>query len=143
MNTCGLYSHVSLLIGNNGFAIADEDQVTPGQLSPQQDAAISLPASLFQIITDREDVGIFFALYNTSTLFPVNGGRNRSDSVQRKVGSYILATTVGLGLNFQNLTENVTIVFRQIVRVCMHAYIRIHHADIYGRFWCLYYSLQH
>ena len=92
----------------------------PGQLFPQQDAAISLPASLFQTITDREDVGIFFALYNSSTMFPVNGGRNSGDPRRREVGSRILATTVGPGLNFQNLTKNITIVFRQIVRECKH-----------------------
>ena len=86
----------------------------PGQLSPQQDAAISLPASLFQTITDREDVGIFFALYNTSTLFPVNGGINRNASRRREVGSRVLAATVGPGLNFPNLAENVTIVLRLI-----------------------------
>ena len=85
----------------------------PGQLAPQQDAAISLPASLFQTITDREDVGIFFALYNVSTLFPVNGGRNRSEP-RREVGSRVLAATVGPGLNFPNLIDNVTIVLRLV-----------------------------
>ena len=84
----------------------------PGQLSPQQDAAISLPASLFQTITDREDVGIFFALYNSSTLFPVDRGRDRDAPRRREVGSRVLAATVGPGLDFQNLTENITIVLR-------------------------------
>ena len=86
----------------------------PGQLSPQQDAAISLPASLFQNISNREDVGIFFALYNTSTLLPVNGGINRNASRQREVGSRILAAIVGPGLNFSNLVENITIVLQLI-----------------------------
>ena len=98
-----------------------------GQLAPQQDAAISLPASLFQTITDREDVGIFFALYNVSTLFPVNGGRNRNEPRRREVGSHVLAATVGPGLNFQNLMENVTIVLRQItdsVSIYHHMYIQ-------------------
>ena len=100
-------------IGNDEFAIDDGDEVMPGRLSSQQDAAISLPASLFQNIADREDVGIFFALYNTSTLFPVNGGRNRGDTRRREVGSRVLAATVGPDLTFQNLTENVTIVLRR------------------------------
>ena len=86
----------------------------PGQLSPQQDAAISLPASLFRTITDREDVGIFFALYNSSALFPVNGGINHNASRQTEVGSRVLAATVGPGLNFPNLAENVTIVLRLV-----------------------------
>ena len=84
-----------------------------GQLSSQQDAAISLPASLFQNITDRKDVGIFFALYNTSSLFPINRGRNRGDPRRTEVGSRVLAATVGPDLNFQNLTENITIVLRR------------------------------
>ena len=100
------------IIGNNEFETNDGDEVLPGQLSPQQDAAISLPASLFQTITDREDVGIFFALYNSSTLFPVDGGKNRNESRRREVGSRVLAATVGPGLDFQNLMENVTIVLR-------------------------------
>jgi hypothetical protein len=86
----------------------------PGRLPSEQDAAISLPASLFQTITDREDVGITFALYSSSTLFPVDGGRNSNASRRREVASRVLAATVGPGLNFQNLTENVTIVLRQI-----------------------------
>ena len=82
----------------------------PGQLSAEHEAAISLPASLFQTITDREDVGMFFALYNASTLLPVNGGRNRNAPRRRGVGSHILAAIVGPGLNFSNLVEDVTIV---------------------------------
>ena len=119
-------SHCTV-IGNNEFDIGDEGEVMPGQLAPQQDAAISLPASLFQTITDREDVGIFFALYNVSTLFPVNGGRNRNEPRRREVGSRVLAATVGPGLNFQNLMENVTIVLRQItdsVSIYHHMYVQ-------------------
>lgn len=100
----------------NEHTIDDEDQVMPGQLSPQQDAAISLPASMFETITDREEVGIFFAYYDTPTLFPVTGQGdvNTNAPKQSKVGSGVLAATVGPGLNFQNLTENVTIVLRLI-----------------------------
>ena len=86
----------------------------PGELPMDQTAAISLPASLFQTITDREDVGIFFALYNASTLLPVNGGSSRNAPRQTEVGSHILATIVGPGLNFSSLSENVTIVFELI-----------------------------
>ena len=86
----------------------------PGQLSPRQDAAISLPASLFESITDREDVGIFFAFYDTPTLFPVNGGSNRDEPRQTEVGSRVLAATVGPGLNFLSLLDNVTIVLRLV-----------------------------
>lgn len=83
-------------------------------LSPEQDAAISLPASLFQNIVDREDVGLFFALYDTSILFPINGEDNISRDAPRRleVGSRIVAATVGPDLHFQNLEENVTIVLR-------------------------------
>lgn len=86
----------------------------PGQLLPEQTAAISLPGSLFQQIDNRTNIGVFFALYNSSVLFPVNGGGNIDSSFPRRtaVGSRVLAATVGPGLVFQNLTEPVTIVFR-------------------------------
>ena len=81
----------------------------PGQLSQDQVAAISLPGSLFQSINDSGDnVGLFFAHYNTPTLFPIDGG-------SAEVGSCVLAATVGgPDLLFQDLVENVTIVFRLV-----------------------------
>ena len=84
----------------------------PGQLTSQQTAAINLPASLFAIINDRANVGVFFALYNTSILFPVNGGRNRTQPMRSEVVTDVLAATVGPGIVFQNLEENVTVVLR-------------------------------
>ena len=94
----------------------NENEVTPGELQPQQDAAISLPNSLFQMISDRTNVGVFFALYDTPTLFPVDGGSNiNSDATrQTEVGSRVLAATVGPGINFQNLDDPVVIVLRLI-----------------------------
>lgn len=88
--------------------------MNPSQFSLEHEAAISLPASLFQTITDREDVGIFFAVYNTSTLLPVDGGVNRNAPRRTEVGSYILAAIVGPGLDFSNLMDDVTIVFELI-----------------------------
>ena len=86
----------------------------PGQLLPQQDAAINLPGTLFGMIGDRTNVGVFFALYNSSVLFPVNGGRdfNSNNPVRTEVGSRVLAATVGPGINFQNLQDPVIIVLR-------------------------------
>ena len=107
----------SLHAGNNKHTIDDGDQVIPGHLSPQQDGAISLPASMFKTITDQEEVGIFFAYYDTLTLFPVTGQKDVNTDAQKQskiIGSGVLAATVGPGLNFQNLTENVTIVLRLI-----------------------------
>ena len=85
-----------------------------GELPPQQNAAIRLPASLFKMITDRDNVSVFFALYDTPVLFPVNGGNSISSdgSVQTEVGSSVLAATVGPDINFQNLAEPITIVLR-------------------------------
>ena len=86
------------------------DRVIPDLLPQDQDAAISLPGSLFQIINDTGDnVGLFFAHYDTSTLFPVD-----RESVE--VGSRVLAATVGPGLSFPDLMENVTIVFRLVTK---------------------------
>ena len=93
--------------------LGSEDQVEAGQLPAQQNAAISLPASLFEQIEDRPNVGVFFAFYETPTLFPVGGESDRPTLPgQTAVGSDIIAATVGPGINFQNLDEPVTIVLR-------------------------------
>ena len=93
--------------------LASGDQVEPGQLPAQFDAAISLPASLFGRIDDRLNVGVFFAFYEISNLFPV-AGESGGSSLPRQtvVGSDIIAAAVGPGLNFQNLDEPVTILHR-------------------------------
>ena len=99
--------------GDNDLLLGPGDQVEPGELSPELDAAISLPASLFQQINDRLNVGIFFAHYEIPNLFPVAGERDGSSLPrQTVVGSDIIAATVGPGLNFQNLDEPVTILLR-------------------------------
>ena len=68
-------------------------------------AAVNLPASLFQSITNRTVVGMFFAVYNTGTLFPTKNATT-------VVGSPVLGVAVGPGLNFSNLTEPVRILLR-------------------------------
>ena len=89
------------------------DIVEPGELSSQLNAAVGLPASLFQQINDRPNVGILFAFYESSSLFSIAGETNSSDSpIRTVVGSQVLAATVGSGINFQNLNEAVMIIFR-------------------------------
>lgn len=84
-----------------------------GELHPTQDAAVNLPASLFQRIENRTMIGIFFALYNAPTLFPINSERS-VHSDEADVGSPVLSITVGPGLNFVKLEHNITIVLRLI-----------------------------
>ena len=86
------------------------DIVEPGELSSQLNAAVGLPASLFKRIKDRPNIGVFFAFYESPSLFPVAGGTNSSR--RNVVGSQVLAATVGSGINFRNLSETVTILFR-------------------------------
>ena len=102
-------------VGNDSeVTSATGDTVETGVLSSQLNVAVGLPASLFQRIGNRTNIGIFFAFYESSSLFPVHGGTvNISQSPRvTVVGSQVLAATVGSGINFQNLTEAVTIVFR-------------------------------
>ena len=73
-------------------------------------AAVFLPAPLFQLITNRTNIGIFFNVYGTGVLFPVTKETNVSTTTV--VGSPVLAATVGSGLNFKNLAEPVTIMLR-------------------------------
>ncbi len=94
----------------------------PGQLHPTQDAAVNLPASLFRQIDNHTTIGIFFALYDTPTLFPINKEKS-VHSDQADVGSPVLSITVGPGLNFQELEHNITIVLRLIPKnVKIHVY---------------------
>ena len=102
-------------VGDNEVTSVTGDVVEAGKLSPQLNTAVRLSASLFQQIDDRPNVGIFFALYESSSLFPVGGEtvNNISASpIMTVVGSQVLAATVGSGINFQNLSEAITIVFR-------------------------------
>ena len=93
------------------------DNVMPGQLSPQLDAAISLPSSLFELISDRTNSSIVFSHYFKSTrdyfkshaLFPVNGGNLKNVIV----GTDILAATV-VGAILTDF-ENVTIIFQSSI----------------------------
>lgn len=87
--------------------------MTPGRLLLQRDAAISLPQSLFQMINNSDDIGVFFGVYEMATLFPVGEANTASDpSRQFQVCSNVVAATVGQNTSIQNLEEPVTVVLR-------------------------------
>ena len=73
-------------------------------------AAVFLPGPLFQSITNRTNVGIFFNVYDTGVLFPITKETNASTTTV--VGSPVLAATVGFGQNFNGLAEPVTILLQ-------------------------------
>ena len=79
-------------------------------LDAEETAAVFLPAPLFQSITNRTNVGIFFNVYDTGVLFPITKETNAS--IKTVVGSPVLAATVGSGLDFKGLAEPVTIMLR-------------------------------
>ena len=87
------------------------DQFEDNDLSYQLDAAISLPPSLFQRINNHDTVGIFFAFYKISSLFPVSGEVVNTSSVRRKT-SHIIAATVGPDIYLKKLDEPVIILLR-------------------------------
>jgi hypothetical protein len=87
---------------------------TSSQQSSQQDAAITLPPSLFETLTDRPSVGVFFGRYEMSSLFPV--GRNASNGRLPQIGSQVVAATVGQNLPLQNLPEPVTVTLKPQIR---------------------------
>ena len=91
--------------------LGPEGHVKSGQLSSHQHAAVDLPASLFHQINDHTSIGIFFMLYETTTLFPVDDEES-VNSNETEVGSHVLSVTVGSGLNFQDLLHNITILLR-------------------------------
>lgn len=95
----------------------DKAHVTPGQLFPQQDAAISLPSSLFKNIDSHAmpNISLFFGIYENATLFPI-GGENGDSSAPRRIQvcSRVLAATVGQNISIEHLKpdESVTVTFR-------------------------------
>ena len=104
--TCTIFD-----VGENEVKSETGDIVEPGELTSQLNAAIGLPASLFQEINDRPNIGVFFAFYESSSLFPVVA-RVTGSPIRNVVSSQVLAATVGSGIRFQNLSEDVTVVFR-------------------------------
>ena len=96
----------NVTVGDGG-----EIQVTPRQLPPQQDAIISLPASLFKRFDDHEHIGMFFAFYEIVTLFPL-ARRNNSSGMATKVGTQVVGATVNTSKSLLDLEEPVTIIFR-------------------------------
>ena len=85
-------------------------------LSVNTTAATYLPASLFQSIVNRTNVGVVFNVYNTGVLFPITNATEQvqgtNASITTVVGSPVLGVTVGPGLNFSNLTEPVRILLQ-------------------------------
>ena len=76
-------------------------------------ASVTLPPSLFATIEDRDLVGVFFALYESPTLFPVRDGEQPSDfSRLPAVASSVVAATVGPGLEFNDLDPPVEVNLR-------------------------------
>lgn len=108
-------------------------------LADNQVASIALPPNLFQEITDRTQVGVFFGLYNESTLFPVRTREDVASAVPDRttiVGSPIIAATVGPGLSFNNLQPPVEVNLRIPTEIngsvslelnnCLKIYIHLH-----------------
>ena len=82
-------------------------------LNKDETAATFLPASLFQSITKHDNIGSFYAVYNTAVLFPIaQTDQEMNTSVTTVVGSPVLAATIGLQQNFSELTEPVRILLR-------------------------------
>ena len=79
---------------------------TPGKVNE----AVLLP-SLFANIHNRTNIGLFFALYSRSTLFPIRDmiTIGRESGRRTIVGSSIIGATVGPGLSFSNLLQSVEI----------------------------------
>ena len=94
---------------------ASADQAKPGVLSPDQEASIILPRSLFERIMNRKNVGTTFGFYNETILFPVGEGSSESISIEgreTRVGSLIASAIVGLNQAFQDLQDPVVNTFQ-------------------------------
>ena len=71
-----------------------------------------LPPSLFSNISGRDGVGVFFAHYRETNLFPIREIESTVEAdavVNTTVGSSIASVTVGPGLIFRNLDPPIEI----------------------------------
>ena len=98
----------------NGTSFSSARQT--GNATLNETAAVILPASLFQLITNQSSVANFFAVYDTGVLFPITNAtqlvQRTNASITTVVGSPVLAVSVGPGLNFSGLVEPVRISLR-------------------------------
>ena len=95
----------------NKTVLGSGNQVRPGELSSQQNAAIILPGSLFKRI-NQPTVGAVFGVYEGTNLFPV-AGTDYNDTIVTEVGTRILSATVGnTSIHLDDLSEPVTVTLR-------------------------------
>ena len=117
-------SSISIVCHSTGTnSISLDDQSPSGQLTSEEDAMINLPSSLFGRLDNHSTVGLFYALYEDSTLFPV-GERNTANTglLETQVNSLVLAAIVGPGIAFDNLEENVTVTLHVLTTSTMVLY---------------------
>lgn len=104
-----------------------EAQLLP--LESDQDASISLSPSFFaNVANETANLGIYFALYVTPSLFPLRDPDAVEQGVELTnqstvVASSVLACTVATGALFTNITPPIEINLRLTVlddRVYMH-----------------------
>ena len=89
------------------------DVTVPDTLTPNQTAFIHLPASLFDSVPEnRTNIGVFFALYDNPSLFPVAEAEVENSTRVITVLSPVIATTVGPGPFSVDLDPPVSILLR-------------------------------
>ena len=85
----------------------------PSQFSSQDDAAVRLPPSVFEMIRQQANVGVFFGRYEAATLFPIRAESVNNQTLrERLVCSQVIAATVGENVRVQNLEQPVTLALR-------------------------------
>ena len=96
----------------NKTVLGSGNQVRPGELSSQQNAAIILPGSLFKRI-NQPTVGAVFGVYESTNLFPIAKTNYNHDTIVTEVGTHILSATVGnTSIHLDDLSEPVTVTLR-------------------------------
>ena len=98
--------------------VGDEEEL----LAPEEIATAFLSSSLFEQFESDAEVGIFFSLYESSSLFPIaretdspTTAESEDDGgIMSQVGSPVVAATVSAGgqTEFRNLSDPVIVVLR-------------------------------
>ena len=102
-------------IEDKKYMFADDIQTSSSIMTPYAGImSVSLPPSLFKQIndTDTNSTGLVFTVYQKSTLFPVGRKASSSNKAKTKIGTNIIAASVGRDVAFENLQDPVTIILQ-------------------------------
>ena len=95
------------------ISVTDEDHINVNDLTPTLDSVLSIPSGVLSAISNKENVKLAFAVYDSTTLFPVRNTSQDMLAVDTVVGSQVVSGIVN-GISNVTLDPPVEISLRLI-----------------------------